>query len=653
MTHVPRPLALALLLAGLFAAGCGGISASGRSEDAGTMGGLGFDAGSAADGGGTAMEAGTGAYADAAAGPEAGGLANTPVPATTPSTPGRSDGYEGGGGDPRTCYDGLDNNAASGVDCQDPLCSPLASCCIGRGDCCAAVASSPLPASLAFGTCGTSVATCAPDATAFGPGTFMGDGGFYPGGNASSDGGLRFDQAVDLTTHRATLTATFLAAAPLACDPATCIDGVAVGFTTQADLSDSNAHVVPLAALLYSGVRRDVSLLVGDTVVGRWPADGDRETWQLDLLPTGEVRATRMGDGTSHTATFAPDAAAHLVLFGRSRNPAAMAAGARLGALQTTVDLCDMPSAWEPRTALQLTQAGTDVSDPLLGAASGADVAFVQGQRYLVFPYQGTFLLARGSATDDTSFELSTAPTAPALAPTKDYEAGGIADPVLIADGDGVALFYTAVDGAGRHGIARAEASSPGSTFTEGDALEIDPSEAAPASDGAIVVGLDAPTVAVALDGTWVLVARATLRDGSEQLRAFVATGGVGWSEVRGSTLPGATRTGTGALVGGADALGRSSLIVHDRAWQLYYGWRRGTRWKVGLLSSDELLGWRSLGDTVLGPGGNGFDRLGVRAPSAVSAGDRVLLYFAGLDGAQAVLARTAHDATDTGTVLP
>ena len=74
------------------------------------------------------------------------------------------------------------------------------------------------------------------------------------------------------------------------------------------------------------------------------------------------------------------------------------------------------------------------------------------------------------------------------------------------------------------------------------------------------------------------------------------------------------------------------SLIVHNSAYQLYYGRRTGTRWAVELAVSDELLLWRPMGE-VLGGSGEGFDSLGARSPDAISQPDRIDIVYSGQDG--------------------
>jgi hypothetical protein len=216
--------------------------------------------------------------------------------------------------------------------------------------------------------------------------------------------------------------------------------------------------------------------------------------------------------------------------------------------------------------------------------------------------------------------QLNLSDNAPALVPTEPYEAMGIADPELETDGTFLFLFYTARDGNGAGSIGAAVSAQDPPVFTKSPGGPI----LVPTGD---VVSLDAPSV-VFRDGLWLMVVRATLSTGASELRAYYTSDVEGeWAPIVNGGLEQLTRVDdpTSEITG-------PSLIVHNSAYQLYYGRRTGTRWSVELAVSDELLLWRPLGKS-LGGSGEGFDSLGARSPDAISQTDRIDLVYTGQNG--------------------
>jgi hypothetical protein len=102
-----------------------------------------------------------------------------------------------------------------------------------------------------------------------------------------------------------------------------------------------------------------------------------------------------------------------------------------------------------------------------------------------------------------------------------------------------------------------------------------------------------------------------------------------------------------------ADEIAWPALTVHGGAWRLAYAGRRGTRWAIGVLVSDQLIRFRAPVDgSVLGRGAT-FDRLGVFAPAILSAGaaDRVEMYYLGTDGTGPTLGFTERPAAHDGVI--
>ena len=72
-------------------------------------------------------------------------------------------------------------------------------------------------------------------------------------------------------------------------------------------------------------------------------------------------------------------------------------------------------------------------------------------------------------------------------------------------------------------------------------------------------------------------------------------------------------------------------MVQHNDAWHLYVAVRRGARWSIHLLASDEMLAWRHLG-RALAPGSE-FDRVSVRAPDVSARGNDLLMVYEAEDG--------------------
>jgi hypothetical protein len=124
------------------------------------------------------------------------------------------------------------------------------------------------------------------------------------------------------------------------------------------------------------------------------------------------------------------------------------------------------------------------------------------------------------------------------------------------------------------------------------------------------------------------MIVRATLSSGGTELHAFYSVDpDTGWARIVDGTLEELTRVDDAS-----SEITSPSLIVHNSAYQLYYARRTGTRWAIELATSDELLIWRPLGET-LGASGEGFDSLGARGPDARSLPDRVEMVYTGQDG--------------------
>lgn len=650
-----RPLLLATAVVALGLGGCGDIDLA-RTADCPDDGGPCFAGGGDGDGG-PADPARDGAAPGADAGMEP-PSASEAIPATSELEAGLAGVGETDDDVSRgteSCYDGLDNDGTDEVDCEDRGCVVLGSCCVGHGDCCSDLgASAPLPRTLDFdGVCtGDPLTSCLADdpVVAFGdPGPWVRGSMLHPGGDASYDSGLVIGDPVDLGAMRVEVQTSFGRAAECS---GTCLEGAGVAFTEQQDF-DETTHIRPLVGLLSSGSRSDVSLVVSGEIVDSWELTDATEPWTLVLRPTGLVEVFR-GTGSETepegTSFFPVSSATRLVAYGRNRNPMADAPdGSRIGALSIRTELCDMPTAWSSRERLFVAQPPvTGALDT--GTMRGASIALGGDRLSMVFENAGVFMFAQRVTGDDTRFALAHPAGSDVLQPGRPWDEGGIHDPELFWADDHWVLFYTAVDGTdGTLSIGRATTTTPASGFEPEETPFISP-------DGTEVVGYSMPTVArLGYDATtWIMIVRADLAGGGHQLRPFVSRdGGESFEAYRG-TLAGLTTRDTGLSIEGfdADEIAEPSLVIHNGAYHLYYAGRRGTRWRIGMLASDELLNWREIGDggPVLSSDGNGRDRVGVRHPDVWAQPGSVELFYTGNDGARDTLFRALRRSTAGGS---
>jgi len=504
-----------------------------------------------------------------------------------------------------TCY-------ASPDACLAESCGVLASCCVDNGTCCKPLADPALPPEIDFQTCnGLDLNSCAvgegTTAVAVGPSPpVINERGLILGGDASSEGSAIIGDPVDLGTTRVRVDVEF--ALPIGCG-ASCLASAGATFSSTTPGAFVDAEV----GLLLSGSRNEVSLMIGDAVADTFDAGTDQTRWSLILSPEGRVEVLR-NDVEQGAHFFDPSTLrqASLVLFGRNLSQAQNSAAIRRIEVQTS--FCDIPSSWDVRAPVVITD-DMDTVLPTERFGRGPSVASDGTEVRFAYGIDGEIFWGR---TAGVGLVQLISPAA-ALSPSFTHETGGVEDPDLVFDGTDWHLFYTARDENGVGSIGHAVATAV-DTF-----LTADPSPTLPiASD---VVSLDVPTVHRRA-GLWVLIARATLASGATELRAYYTSAlNTGWSRIVDSSLEVLTRI----QEPGSEITG-PSLVVHNGAYQLYLARRSGTRWTVELLASDELLLWRPLGE-VLGPSGDGFDRLGARAPDAISLTDQIALVYEGQNG--------------------
>ncbi len=500
--------------------------------------------------------------------------------------------------------------------CAAPGCGVLAACCVDNGTCCKPIEDPPLPPKIDFRDCGSrdlDLDSCAADngtvASVFGPSQpVINSRGLVPGGNASSEGGAIIGDSADLGTTRVRVNVEF--ALPIDCG-GSCLESAGVAFSSAIPGTFVDAEV----GLLLSGSRNEVSLMIGDAVADTFDAGTDQTRWSLILSPEGRAEVLR-DDIVQAVHPFDANALrqASLVLFGRNLSEESNSAAISRVEFQTS--FCDIPSSWEVREPVVITD---DMNNPLPSErfGEGPSVASSVDETRFAYGIDGEIFWGTASNVDVGSVQLIS--TIAALSPSYPHEALGVEDPEMVYDGNNWHVFYTARDGSGASSIGHAVA-TPAEAF-----LTADPNPTLSASGDA--VSFDAPTVHRRA-GLWVLIVRATLVGGATELRAYYTSAlNTGWERVDGSSLEALTRVDDP----GSEITG-PSLVVHNSAYQLYFARRSGTRWAVELLTSDELLLWRPLGE-VLGPSGDGFDQLGARSPDAISLTDRIDLVYEGQNG--------------------
>jgi hypothetical protein len=175
----------------------------------------------------------------------------------------------------------------SGADlCARDTCGLVRSCCVGRGDCCQATELSGIPKEpLDLSPCdGQEPAACLAregwPVEAFGPrqSHVHGDG-FYPGGDATGDSGLRLQPLFDLQSQRVKLSAVFHRG--IADCNAGCLEGVGIGFSAAQELpADATGNI----ALVYSKSIGEMRLVRNGMVVAQADMTGTEFSKTLSAI---------------------------------------------------------------------------------------------------------------------------------------------------------------------------------------------------------------------------------------------------------------------------------------------------------------------------------------------------------------------------------
>ena len=491
-----------------------------------------------------------------------------------------------------SCYDGVDNDLTGKIDCEDPNCAPLRSCCVGNGDCCSPNSIDGFINSTNFLLC-TDLDSCFASTpwSSFGMGVERTDRGLVSQGTATEEGGVRFHTPIDLQTTRLQLNLDI--DLPGDCD-ANCIETLTLGLVEDADADPGQVLDFPIA-LTYSGARDAFSLFFQGRERNRF-SRGEATNAELIVRPTGSIQL-RIGSEivARYENVFSPRYF-QLVLSGRSRDGGQTSLA--LKTLNVLTSLCDIPTAWTNRAILDLS--GTDPSIEHANEETRIAYLATDGSLRFVREIEGRL--------EALPFQLD---------PTSLPGVKRLADPELFFR-DGVWQFYfTAIRDDGQTEIRRG-------TFGE-DSVS---------AEETVLTNAQAPTVAWSPSGVEVMV---VLQD--EKLVAYLRH--------RGTLQPVPNSMLAAVVQNETNQVGKPSLVLHNRAWHLYVPLRRGTRWTLELFASDEMVAWRHVGTAMAGE--DGFDRLGILDPDAESIGDEVRLLYVGDDGVTQRLGQTRRMGTRNG----
>lgn len=534
------------------------------------------------------------------------------------------------------CLDGMDQNGSGGADCSDPSCSAAASCCVGSSDvscCTTALATVDLHFACTTGTCDTlSGFTTFGDV---GP-VQTTDGAFAPESDHGADSGAILPAELDPRASIVSITASLGV-------PATTsdVDAIAVGLVA----GGPSAHVVPLAAIVVSAARRQVLLLLGESVAGVAPAptDGALHEYTLSIDPSGAVLAA--GEGLALRATVPlPSSPVHAAFFGRATNPGSLpsALPARIGALRVTASGCDQPAALTrigPITIVDETGAAllATATDPSL-AIGGATTALAFTARAMGSGAGSIFVAVRES---DGSFHVRapTTGTQPLLAPA----AGDAFESPALGYSGGVWTLYGTRVHAGVRSIFVSTSSADDvltlrapSDITVPDLIgDLDSPAPVPEDPTHVVARFVSGTASDVAPGTAELVLLTLDTSGAS---AAPLTGVCGAD----SSCSGGARTQahlyaarTASIAFDADEVADPAIVLYDHVYRLYYAGRLGSRWSIGMLIAADLGYWRpaNQGTPILSADGSGFDAVSVRAPAPLVENGDLALYYQGSDG--------------------
>lgn len=618
---LPRTLFTACML-GLF--GLGALLGCGQSDRIATGGENTNDAGTVGNG---SAEPTPPFDSEGARGDDAG------VPAA-----GESDGFS----NPDACFDNADNDGNDAADCNDASCRQRGTCCVGNANCCAPQTGASTVVD--FRTCADAeAAKCHPSLARFGDATFT-SGGLMFANDLTTSSGLTVGEMLDLRTLQRVVRFDIVAN----CEDDFCSGTSAVSLV-RGDAGAPDARPDVAVGLQAFATTSRVGLVIENTVVASWPmGNSGTESWTLRVSPSGEVAVRGPGVNVQSYVELTRDV--FVMVHGQG-------AGAPLiETLSIDTLICDTPTAWMPATSLRAND-GQQVRNPSIAKNDAGEiwVAFERDRRIHFGQLNGSMI--------DVRTTLANAIRADGYF----HSAVEVRDPELLWESGKWTLYFTGVgeDQNETRVGSRGEATVGAIVRARIDPDSFDDDAGydvvlAPYGHDTMdtqtvrwpgVLDYEMPTITRSENPTYPLamVVRANLEDGSKSLRAFKSTTGIEWEPITSARLEERTaRNGSSSSFRfDAEEITQPSLVVQNRAYHLYYEGRRGERSSIGLLVSDDLLGWRDLSenDAVYQEGKHTFDQLGTHAADVLYDGEVVRMLYVGDSGGDQVPALTQRAA--------
>ncbi|MDQ3035417.1 MAG: hypothetical protein M3Y87_23635 [Myxococcota bacterium] len=578
------------------------------------------------------------------------------------------------------CFDFVDTDLDGLVDCFDDDCAARPICCVGSSsdECCHASASASI--GVAFDGCAgagtTALATCADGATLFGsPTPELRDGAMIPLGDERFDSGLVLATTLDPRASLLTIGADITSGETCA----GCIDSVAFGLSTAQGSYGTTTLVDPDVALMVSASQGEVRLVIGGAVaraieitrvheqVGAAPGDSIR--YELTTTPGGlasvDARAAATIGESVRIFTdvpYAPRGPAQVVIWGRSTNRAAEdPAPSSIGALDVASSTCDAPASLERASARILPDA-IDAWWPRDARVSAPSVVRyeVEGTPRSMMAFEHARRIHLAGGIEGGRFRALADPMIEAnavLRATADtWCSGGVTDPQLVRAENHWEIWFTAIGETGARSIARA-IGEPGYVLQFPTISRVLPADAASTDewDGAsyleTTIGADTRRFLAARRtssaGTAIVLHELNAGDGSLAAASATRFDSDAGEAVDGDVVHQAPTAMPATF--DADELAAPALVRYAGVLRLYYAGRRGTRWSIGVLLSEDGRHWHAANDAqpVLTGSGAGFDALSVSDPEPVLEGGQLRLYHRASDGVGSVIGVATHRVPD------
>ncbi len=569
-----------------------------------------------------------------------------------------SDGLDGVG-----CFDFRDTDQDGDSDCDDLDCAGVPLCCVGSSSesCC----QESTVASIAFSTCegigSEALSACAHGATLFGaPTPELRDGAFLPLGDGRSDSGVALSIRVDPRVERLEMRARISAGE--GCSE--CIDAVAFALSAE-PIATGAMFIEPDLAVMVSTAHSEIRLFVGGAIartatiegVHRMlgAAPGEAIDYELETTPEGLTSLHAHAGGASGLVfaniPYSPRGPSAILLYGRGANRAISdPPSASIRHFSLRASICDAPQSLARASAPILPDSIDRWWLSSEGPRSPSVVVYEEAgetRSLMAFEYRGRIHLAGGTA--DGRFRALADPENESNAkvtpsPEDSWRARSVSDPELVRADDHWEIWFTGIGNDGKRSIGRA-LGGPGfsldfHTFShllprDGEDDEWDSPSYLELNSGATSqrylaarrgVGASAEIIIHAIEeGDALAPLPATTSESAEgDLDSSLAVRSVASAPLRFD----------------ADEVRAPALIHYGGVLRLYYAGRRGTRWAMGLMISQDGRYWHAVNEDlpVQSGSGAGFDSLSVNDPAPVLVGNELRLYYTGTDGVRTAI---------------